>query len=60
MVHPLAAVVCVADSIATELGAGFETEVDRRQVELATAALRLTPAQVQSVVREATPLLKTG
>jgi putative nucleotidyltransferase with HDIG domain len=56
-VHPLAAVVCVADSIATALGRGFELETDASQVARAATSLSLTSAQLEKVTLEARRLL---
>ncbi len=56
-VHPLAAIVCVADSLAIEMGHSLETEFDRDSVARAMAALRLTDAQVAAARATAEKLL---
>jgi HD-like signal output (HDOD) protein len=56
-IHPHAAVVCVAESIATELGHPFESEIDGDQVLKAQAALQLTDAALDRVRRSAERML---
>jgi HD-like signal output (HDOD) protein len=57
VVHPLAAIVCVADAIATELGHAFESEIDSDQVARAQTALELTDAQLTGIRRSAERML---
>jgi HD-like signal output (HDOD) protein len=57
---PLAAVVCIADSIATELGYAFESEVDEDQVARAKSDLGLSDEQMSGVRRTAEWLLHAG
>jgi putative nucleotidyltransferase with HDIG domain len=59
LIHPLAAVVCVADGIAADLDRGMEVESDPRDVARAVEALCLTPAQIDKVRRECQPLVES-
>ncbi len=56
-IHPHAAIVCIADSIATELGHPFESELDGDQFSRAQAALQLTDADLDRVRRSAERVL---
>jgi HD-like signal output (HDOD) protein len=48
-IHPLAAVVCVSDWIASEVGAGMGTESDSRQAEAAAKELNFTKANLDEL-----------
>lgn len=48
-VHPLAAVVCVADSIAMQLAERVETAAERAQVAVAIRALGLREGQLRTI-----------
>jgi HD-like signal output (HDOD) protein len=60
MVHPLAAVICIAEAIATDLGHFLEPEVDPKQRLRAEEALRLSPAQLDGIRKKAKDLLSAG
>jgi HD-like signal output (HDOD) protein len=48
-IHPLAAVVCVSDWIASEVGAGMGTESDGMQAEAAAKELKFTKANLDEL-----------
>jgi HD-like signal output (HDOD) protein len=60
MVHPLAAVVCIADSLAADLGRGIESEVDARQVAVAESSLNLSKVQIEKLRLDAERLLRAA
>jgi HD-like signal output (HDOD) protein len=57
-VHPLAAVVCVSDWIASEVGAGMGHESDAMQAEDAAKELRFTPANLTELTHRAREILE--
>jgi putative nucleotidyltransferase with HDIG domain len=57
-IHPLAAVVCVADWIASEVGAGMGTECDREQADAAARELRFTPANLDELTVRAREIVE--
>jgi HD-like signal output (HDOD) protein len=57
MVNPLAAIVCIADALAAELGHSLESEVDEERVAVAREALSLTDGQLLSVRHDAERIL---
>ena len=58
-VHPMAAVVAVADSIASDLGHALDVGVNRTQPARAEASLNLSAAQLRSIRQSAEKLLPT-
>jgi putative nucleotidyltransferase with HDIG domain len=56
--HPLAAVVCLADWAANELGVGFATEQDRNDGGAVLDALGLGPTQAQVLLEKASKVLE--
>lgn len=57
-VHPLAAVVCVADFIASQAGAGMGSESDAAQAELAGKELRFTRSNLDELAARAREILE--
>jgi HD-like signal output (HDOD) protein len=57
--HPLAAVVCVADAIATDMGHGVPFEIDRGEVTRAQQQLGLSDVQLARIRSVAAKLLPT-
>lgn len=57
IVHPMAAVVCVADSIATRLAGREQPPLEAGQVPVAMDALRLGEAQIAAISWDAERLL---
>ena len=57
-VHPLAAVVCVSDWIASEAGARMGSESDRMQAEEAARELRFTRANLDELAAKAREILE--
>ena len=57
-VHPLAAVVCVSDWIASEAGAGMGTESDFMQAEMAAKELRFTKPNLDELAAKAREILE--
>jgi hypothetical protein len=56
-IHPLAAVVCVADAMAADLGHSLEGEADSTQATRAADALGISSAQILNIRRQAKKLL---
>lgn len=50
--HPMAAVVCLADALATQLGKGFESEVDEFQSKRAADYLNVSAATINKILEE--------
>jgi HD-like signal output (HDOD) protein len=57
-IHPLAAVVCVSDWIASEAGAGLGSESDFTQAEMAAKELRFTKANLAELSAKAREILE--
>jgi HD-like signal output (HDOD) protein len=57
-VHPLVAVVCVSDWIASEVGAGMGQESNPMQAEEAAKELRFTPANLTELTSRAREILE--
>ena len=57
-VHPLAAVVCVSDWIASEAGARMGSESDQLQAEEAARELRFTRANLDELAAKAREILE--
>jgi HD-like signal output (HDOD) protein len=57
-VHPLAAVVCVSDWIASEAGARMGSESDRTQAEQAASELRFTRSNLDELAAKAREIIE--
>jgi len=57
-IHPLAAVVCVSDWIASEAGAAMGSESDFMQAEMASKELRFTKANLTELSAKAREILE--
>lgn len=57
-IHPLSAVVCMADWVASELGFGFAEELPPKMGELVMDALQLGPTQAQKLLDKASRVLE--
>lgn len=57
MVHPLAAVVCLADALAKEFAPCFDPTIDVDEVALATATLGFRDRDLKAIRKEAERLL---
>jgi HD-like signal output (HDOD) protein len=58
MIHPLSAVVCVADALATELGHGMQDEVSSSSVLQALSCLKLSRDKMDGLRTSAKVLLE--
>jgi HD-like signal output (HDOD) protein len=57
-IHPLAAVVCVADWIASEVGAGIGNESDPAHAEVAAKELRFAKQNLDELATRAREILE--
>lgn len=57
-IHPLAAVVCISDWIASEAGAAMGSESDFMQAEMASKELRFTKANLDELAAKAREILE--